>query len=127
MKPKGKGQLNGFLDAGSHLQGELRFEDTFRVDGRMSGKVESKGDLFVGEQGLVEGEVQVGRLFVSGQLDAAVRAAERIEIAAGARVRGELSTPCLVIEEGAFFEGSAKMVDPPGEPLHARVAPLRRE
>jgi len=32
-----QGDLNGFLDAGSHIQGELRFEDTFRVDGRAFG------------------------------------------------------------------------------------------
>jgi cytoskeletal protein CcmA (bactofilin family) len=127
MTNKGKGQLDGFLDAGSHLQGELHFEDTFRVDGRVTGKVQSKGDLFVGQRGHVEGEVEVGRLFVSGRVDATVRAVERIEVAAGARVCGELVTPCLVIDEGAFFEGSAKMVEAAGEPQRAKVAPLRRD
>ena len=26
-------ELNGFLDSGSHVDGELRFEASFRVDG----------------------------------------------------------------------------------------------
>lgn len=126
MKLKGKGQLNGFLDAGSHLHGELRFDDTFRIDGRLTGKVASSGDLYVGEQGHVDGEVQVARLFVSGRVEGTVRAAERIEIAPGAQVRAELVTPRLVIDEGAFFEGSAKMVERAEDPARPKVAALRQ-
>ena len=106
----GKSQLNGFLDAGSHLRGELHFEDTFRIDGRLTGKVDSRGDLYVGEQGVVEGEVHVGRLFVSGKVDAIVHAA-RIEVAPGGQLRGEVETPTLVIDEGAIFEGQSRMVE----------------
>ena len=61
FKSDGKqSDLNGFLDNGSHLQGELRFEASFRVDGKLTGTVESEGDLIVGESGEVEGEVRVG-------------------------------------------------------------------
>ena len=106
----GKSQLNGFLDAGSHLRGELHFEDTFRIDGRLTGKVDSDGDLYVGERGEVQGEVRVGRLFVTGKVDAVI-SAQRVEVAAGGQLRGEVSTPCLVIDEGAIFEGQARMVE----------------
>ena len=61
FKSDGKqSDLNGFLDGGSHLQGELRFEASFRVDGKLTGTVESEGDLIVGEAGEVDGEVRVG-------------------------------------------------------------------
>ena len=33
--------LNGFMDEGTELQGELRFRDTFRVDGRVKGRIVS--------------------------------------------------------------------------------------
>jgi cytoskeletal protein CcmA (bactofilin family) len=124
MKLKGKGQLNGFLDAGSHLDGELKFEDTFRIDGRLTGKVDCDGDLYVGEQGHVHGEIKVAKLFVSGRVEGSVHAGERIEIAAGAQVRAELVTPLLVIEEGAFFDGSAKMVERAEDPVRPKVAAL---
>jgi cytoskeletal protein CcmA (bactofilin family) len=111
MKAKnGKSQLNGFLDGGSHLRGELHFEDTFRIDGRLTGKVDSDGDLYVGERGEVQGEVRVGRLFVTGKVQAVVQAL-RVEIAPGGQLRGEVTTPCLVIDEGAIFEGQARMVE----------------
>ncbi len=104
-----RGDLNGFLDAGSHIQGDLHFEDTFRVDGKLTGKVVSKGDLVVGEQGQVEGEIQVGRIFVSGTVRGSVRAARRVEITARGRVHADLETPSLVIEDGAHFEGRCAM------------------
>ena len=113
MKLRGQGsggELNGFLDAGSHIKGDLLFEDTFRVDGKVTGKVLSDGDLVVGVSGEVDGEVMVGRVFVSGTLRGRVKAAKRIEIAAGGRVHATLETPSLVIEDGAFFEGQSAMV-----------------
>jgi cytoskeletal protein CcmA (bactofilin family) len=112
----GKSQLNGFLDAGSHLRGDLHFEDTFRIDGRLTGKIDSDGDLYVGQQGLVEGEIRVGRLFVSGRVQAVVQA-QRVEVAAGGQLRGEVITPCLVIDEGAVFEGLSRMVERGTPPL----------
>ena len=112
MKLRGQGSsgdLNGFLDAGSHIKGDLHFEDTFRVDGKVSGKVLSDGDLVVGTSGEVDGEVMVGRVFVSGTLRGRIQASKRIEIAAGGRVYATLETPSLVIEDGAFFEGQSAM------------------
>jgi cytoskeletal protein CcmA (bactofilin family) len=125
MKAKNgnKSQLNGFLDAGSHLRGELHFEDTFRIDGRLTGKVDSDGDLYVGEHGEVEGEVRVGRLFVTGKVQAIVQA-QRVEVAPGGQLRGEVVTPCLVIDEGALFEGLSRMItaEPAAAPKPAPVA-----
>ena len=89
---------------------ELHFDDTFRIEGRLTGKVHSSGDLYVGQGGEVQGEVRVGRLFVTGKVDALIQA-QRVEVAAGGQLRGEVNTPCLVIDEGAIFEGQARMVE----------------
>ena len=98
------GGLNGFLDGSSSIEGELHFTDTFRVDGRLIGKVSSEGDLIVGSDSTVEGDIKVRRLFVSGVVKGFVRA-DRVEIAPGARVEAEVETPALLIEDGAHFQG----------------------
>lgn len=107
-KGDGRGELNGFLDAGSHIQGELRFEDTFRVDGKVTGKVRSDGELVVGERGEVDGEIVVGRIVVAGTVKGRIEAG-RIEIARSGRVLADLATPVLVVEEGGFVEGTCTM------------------
>lgn len=103
------GDLNGFLDAGSHINGELHFEDTFRVDGTLTGKVVSEGDLVVGEQGEVDGEIEVGRVFVSGVVRGSIKATTRVELTAGGKAYADIATPALVIEEGALLEGQCRM------------------
>ncbi len=108
----GSGELNGILDKGSHLRGELHFEQTFRVDGKLTGKIISDGDLVVGERGEIEGEIEVGRAFVTGLVRGRIRAARRLEIGAGGRVYADLETPTLVIGDGAIFQGSCAMDRP---------------
>lgn len=110
FKSDGKqSDLNGFLDNGSHLQGELRFDASFRVDGKLTGKVESEGDLIVGETGDIDGEIRVGQIFISGTVRGNITATKRVQISPSGKVFAEIDTPALVIEDGATFEGSCAM------------------
>ena len=111
------GELNGFLDAGCEVQGELRFENTFRVHGRFKGTVESEGQLIVGEGGVVEGVVTVGELHVSGRLEGRIVTSGRTEIGSKGRVEGEINAPVVVIESGAFFQGQCTMNSKTSEPV----------
>jgi cytoskeletal protein CcmA (bactofilin family) len=108
MKTEGA-TLNGFLDKGSHLTGDLKFDDGFRIDGKFEGKITSGSDLVIGENGDVDAEIKVERLTVNGSLKGTVIATERIELHPKARVLADLTTPNLAIQEGAFFQGSCKM------------------
>ena len=103
------GDLNGFLGKGIKLQGDLHFQYTFRIDGEFSGKIESNGELLVGETGVVNAEVQVSRVFVSGTLRGTVRTSTKTEITAVGKVFADVETPALVIEDGALFEGRCSM------------------
>ena len=101
--------LNGFLDEGTEIVGELRFRDTFRVDGRVKGKIVSDNLLIVGESGHVEADVECGTVSIRGSVQGRVLGRQRIELLAGSRVQGTLVSPKLVIEEGAFFQGECDM------------------
>jgi cytoskeletal protein CcmA (bactofilin family) len=110
-----QGELNGFLDAGSHMNGELHFEDTFRIEGKLTGSVVSDGKLVVGDGGDVEGDLRVRHVIVLGTVRGTLRAAEKVEIAPSGKVLADLHTPSLVIEEGAYFEGNCSMKPGRGE------------
>ena len=106
MSGKAKaGALNGFLDSGARLEGTLSFDDVFRIDGHFRGVVISENELVVGDRAVVEGEIRVGRLAVSGTIRGVIHARERVELHAGARVYAEIHAPALVVEEGAVLEG----------------------
>jgi cytoskeletal protein CcmA (bactofilin family) len=111
MKPKGGGDLNGFLDRGSVFRGELEFEDTMRIDGRFHGKITSKNELIVGESAHIEGDIHVGRIAISGTVVGKITADQRVEIHRNGKVYSDVDTPALVIEEGAIFQGNCVMGD----------------
>jgi cytoskeletal protein CcmA (bactofilin family) len=114
MKTREDGStLNGFIDRGSHIRGDLAFEETFRIDGRFEGKIRSGTELILGDTADVTAEIDVGRLCVNGTLKGSVHAAERVELLSGSRVFGDIITPVLRIEEGAHFEGSCQMGEEP--------------
>lgn len=103
------GELNGFVDAGTKFRGELRFETTFRVEGKVEGSVVSSGNLVIGEGGEVDGDIRVGQLFVSGVVRGTVKASRRIQLCAQGKAFADLETPSLVIEDGAIFDGRCSM------------------
>jgi cytoskeletal protein CcmA (bactofilin family) len=114
---KKSGDLNGFLDKGSSFRGELEFEDTIRIDGRFNGKISSKNELIVGEAARVEGEVHVGLIAISGTVEGKIVASQKIEIHRTGKVYGNITTPILVIEEGATFQGECTMGEGKLEPV----------
>jgi cytoskeletal protein CcmA (bactofilin family) len=107
----GQDDISGFLAEGTEIKGEIRFKDILRVDGKVSGKIISEGELVIGENGEVEAEVSVGTLSVSGRITGTVHAAEKIEIHPRGKVYGDLNLdkPNLVIHEGGVFEGKIEM------------------
>jgi cytoskeletal protein CcmA (bactofilin family) len=105
----GAEELNGFMDEGTEFIGELRFQNTFRIDGKLKGKVVSEHTLIVGESGQVEAEIECAVVSIKGAVSGKVQARQRIELLSGARVQATLISPRLVIEEGAVFQGQCDM------------------
>lgn len=101
--------LNGFVDSGCVIRGELEFKNAFRLDGRVEGRIQSSAELLVGETGSVDGEIDVARCVIGGEVRGTIRATEQVVLHASAKVWAEVQTPTLVMEEGAFLEGKVVM------------------
>ncbi len=110
MRSTGKqGDLNGFLDRGSHLRGDLQFETHFRVHGTLTGEVNTEGELIVGDGGVVDGQLRVGQIIISGLVKGSIHATGRVQITSTGKVYADVETPSLVVEDGALFEGKCTM------------------
>ena len=101
--------LNGFVDSGCTIRGELEFKTYFRVDGKVEGTVRSQAELVVGEGGVVQGEIEVARCVVGGEVRGTIRATEQVLLHATAKVWADVQAPALVMEDGAFLEGGVSM------------------
>jgi cytoskeletal protein CcmA (bactofilin family) len=109
LKGIGGDELNGFMDQGTEVVGELRFRESFRVDGRLKGKITSEKTVIIGESAQVEADIDCGTVSIRGTVTGTVQGREKIELLKGCKVYGRLASPKLVIEEGAFFQGECDM------------------
>ena len=97
------------LAKGVLLTGKIRVEGTVRIDGRLDGDIQTKGQVIVGEDGLVQGTISAGAVVSSGRIKAKVTAIERVQLLKTATLIGEVHTPVLIMEEGAKLQGVTDM------------------
>ena len=98
-----------FLDRGASFEGKISFSGAVRIDGHFRGDARAPGTLVIGESGVVEANLEVGRVVVHGTLTGDVTARERIEIGSSGIVTGTLRAPILVVEEGAQVSAKIEM------------------
>lgn len=105
------GSLSGFVGSGTVITGEASFKSMLRVDGRFSGRITSTGGaLIVGSGGQVDANIEVSVATIHGIVNGDIVASDRIELGRAAKLTGNITTPSLMIEQGAVFEGTCKMV-----------------
>lgn len=105
-----EGLLSGFVGNGTTLTGEANFKGMLRVDGHLSGQVRSEGGtLIVGNNGQVDADIEVAVATIHGAVNGDITASQRLELGRAAKVNGNITTPSLIIEQGAVFEGSCRM------------------
>jgi cytoskeletal protein CcmA (bactofilin family) len=106
-----EGTLSGFVGGGTVVTGEANFKAMMRVDGHLSGRVSStSGTLIVGANGKVDANIEVAVAVIHGTINGDIIATQRLELGRAAKVNGNIQTPSLIIEQGAVFEGTCKMV-----------------
>jgi cytoskeletal protein CcmA (bactofilin family) len=102
---------SGPAESGPELNGEIRFKDMLRVNGHIAGKVTSeKGTLIVDPSALVDGDIEVGVVVVSGIVNGDVIGHERVELGPAAVINGNISTQSLTMKPGAVFQGDCRML-----------------
>lgn len=106
------GEIRAFLGEGTQFKGVLSFAGAVRIDGHLEGEIVGEEVLIIGEPGQVKAEIEVGTLVVSGQVQGNITARQRVELLRPSRVTGTIRTPCLVVAEGALFNGNCEMASP---------------
>ncbi len=99
----------------AEFEGNLRLNESVRIDGRVLGHVQSVGDqavsVVIGPSGEVVGDVVAPRVIVAGKVSGNIHAQDRIELHAGCCVQGDLKYVSIAIEHGARVQGLLLQVD----------------
>lgn len=107
------------------IRGDVEFSGGLYVEGRIIGRVTAihgeRAVLMLAEQGCIEGEVHAPVVMIDGRLEGDVHAAERVELAAKARVAGNVHYRVVEMHAGAQLTG--RLVHADAAPAMVHEAP----
>ncbi|KAF1712614.1 cell shape determination protein CcmA [Pseudoxanthomonas kalamensis DSM 18571] len=102
-------QIDTLIGAHVTLRGDISFSGGLYVEGRIHGTVVAEEGqaaiLTLSEQGSIEGEVRAPVVIVNGRLHGDVYASEKVELAAKARVQGNIHYKVVEMSAGATLTG----------------------
>jgi cytoskeletal protein CcmA (bactofilin family) len=93
------------IDAFSEFEGKLRCKESLRVDGNVQGEIDCEKMVLVGEGARVCASIGADEVQISGVVEGDIAARRKITLTRTAVVVGDLTTPGIVIEEGAKLKG----------------------
>ena len=104
------------------IRGDIEFSGGLYVEGRIVGRVTAaegtQAVLMLTEHGCIEGEVRAPVVMIDGRLEGDVHAAERIELAAKARVQGNVHYRMVEMHAGAQLTGRLVHADATTAAVH---------
>jgi cytoskeletal protein CcmA (bactofilin family) len=113
------------IGQGTVVRGNVRGDGSVEIYGRVDGDVLVTGDVTLGEQASVRGDVSGARITIGGTVVGEIRGSEAIVLERTAQVTGDLTAPRVGIEEGARARGALR-TEEPAAPAAARGAEQRR-
>lgn len=93
---------------GTRIAGDVCFEGSLFLEGQIDGQIiatEPGALLTIGELGLVQGDIRVPSAIIHGKVCGDVYAVERLELAATARITGDVCYRSIVVAAGGQIHG----------------------
>jgi len=109
-EPRVSGGPTATVATGLRVKGQISGNEDLQVDGTVEGPVQlGDGKLVVGATGKLSGDIVAREIVIHGSVKGNLRASGRIEIKTDGSLVGDVSTPRITIEDGAYYKGSIEI------------------
>jgi cytoskeletal protein CcmA (bactofilin family) len=112
LKKKGNSSPNGFdtlIGKNASFEGTFKTTGLLRIDGKFDGNIEVSGDIIVGKDGRINGNIKSNNVEISGIVEANVVCEEQLKISSSGKLYGDIEVGSFVVEEKGVFDGKCKM------------------
>ena len=100
--------ITTLIAEGTVIRGDVEFIGGLHLDGMIEGAISADGAdavLTLSEKGRVNGEIRASNAVINGRVDGDIVIAERLELASGARIAGNVYYKVLEMAAGAQVNG----------------------
>lgn len=102
-------KLNSIIGADMVVEGDIRAKEAIRVEGCVTGNVETEGALIISTTGSVKGNIKGSSIVVGGVLEGDLLSGGKTEVISTGKVIGNIRTKSLVVDENAVIQGQCNM------------------
>lgn len=100
------------IAAGTTVMGDIETSGTLRVEGAIVGSAVRADVVVLAAGGAITADVQAREAVVAGRIEGELIATERLELQESAVVDGTVTTPVLVVHDGAAVNGTVRAGSP---------------
>ena len=101
-------RLNRIVE-GTNIQGDIKSESNFRLDGTLVGTIDTLGKLVVGPTGKIEGEITCNNADIEGEIVGNIKVDGVLTLKSTAKVTGNIITGKIEVHLGAEFNGNCQL------------------
>jgi len=101
--------IGTIIGPGAIFDGDLIAPETIRIDGSLNGNCECEGNLILGKEGVINGNIEAQNVTLAGNVTGDIEAHGKLELFSTARLTGDITAKSLIIDEDAYYEGRCTM------------------
>jgi cytoskeletal protein CcmA (bactofilin family) len=107
--PVDERRVTAWIGRALRIEGRIVSEENLTLDGYIEGTIEvGNHNLTIGSGATVKADLTARTIAVAGTVNGSLTAAERIDLRGTATVFGDISTPRLVMDDGAVVKGKVQ-------------------
>lgn len=112
---KTQAKIGTLIGPGAVFDGNITAPETIRIDGTLNGDCTCQGNVILGTDGVIIGNVEAQNVTLSGKVTGDVHVYGKLELFSTAKLAGNVTARSLIVDEDACFDGKCTMTTMQGE------------
>lgn len=97
--------INTIIGSGTAIKGDITINGFIRMDGDIDGNLETDGNVIIGENARLRGNITAKSVTVGGIIIGNITAQENVKLLSSSAVVGDILTRKIQIDEDVIFHG----------------------
>lgn len=103
------GKMDVYITAESVINGDLQTKSNIKIDGRVTGSVTATGNVHIGGNAVVEGDISGIDVQIAGNVNGNVAASGGLLLYGSAKLTGDVKAASMEVEKGALYKGNMEI------------------
>ncbi len=108
-KPQDSQRIDTIIGPSSNIEGKINATGTVRIDGKYAGDIFTDEDVLVGENGVINGNINSRNVSISGKVNGNIICNGLLELLPTGQLDGDIEVKKISISDGAIFKGKCSM------------------